>query len=92
MNKSGSHTRAHINGSCFSNNSPFISDCNDPVTTGYTYTFTATTYGETATAVCATGYDGTVDPGTVRCLATGVWDTVSGCSIKSKNSLFNLEI
>ena len=92
MNISGSHTIADRTVAVFSNNSPFISDCNDPFTTGYTYTFTDTTYDASANVACATGYEGTVNPGIVRCLVTGVWDTVSGCTIKSKKSLFKLEI
>ena len=61
---------------------PCISDCTAPDTTGYSYGFTLISNGAAASVSCATGYEGTPNPGTVTCLDTGQWGTVSGCSIK----------
>ena len=45
-----------------------ISDCGTPTETGYAFTGTETTYGETFHVTCATGYTGTVDRTNVQCL------------------------
>ena len=58
-----------------------ISDCGTPTETGYAFTGTETTYGETFNVTCATGYTGTVDRTNVPCLESGNWSTVSGCTI-----------
>ena len=76
MNKSGSQTRAHTTVAVSLITVLLISNCNDPVTTGYTYAFTDKTYDETATVACATGYEGTVYPGQMSdhlCLGYRVW-------------------
>ena len=49
--------------------------------TGYTFTGTETTYGESYNVACATRYRGTVNTTTVQCLESGNWSTVSGCTI-----------
>ena len=72
----------------FSEHRPFISDCNAPVSTGYSYTYTETTYEATASVTCATGYEGTATPVNVKCQATGQWESVSGCDIKGMSILF----
>ena len=71
-----------------------ISDCNVPVSQGYTFTYTDTTYEATASVVCATGYDGTPNPDNVACLDTGHWITVIGCNKKGTilSTVYNLRV
>ena len=59
-----------------------ISDCRTPASPGYNFTYTDTTYEATASVVCATGYEGTTNPGNVACLDTGDWEIVTGCDMK----------
>ena len=59
-----------------------ISDCRTPSSPGYNFTYTDTTYESTASVMCATGYEGTPNPGNVACLDTGDWGTVTGCDKK----------
>ena len=59
-----------------------ISDCRTPASQGYNFTFTDTTYESAASVTCATGYEGTPNPGNVACLDTGYWETVTGCERK----------
>ena len=66
----------------------FVPDCNVPDSTGYSYTYTVTTYEAIASVTCATGYEGTATPANVKCKDTGQWDTVSGCDIKGMNALY----
>ena len=56
-------------------------DCGTPSQAGYTFSYTNTLYGSTATAVCATGYIGTAS--SVTCQSGGTWSTSSGCTIVS---------
>ena len=70
------------------NKNMFIPDCNAPVSTGYSYTYTDTTYEAIASVICATGYEGTATPANVRCQDTGQWEPVSGCEIKGKSVIF----
>ena len=56
-----------------------ILDCRTPASPGYNFTYTDTTYESTASVVCATGYEGTPNPGNVTCLDTEDWETVTGC-------------
>ena len=59
--------------------------------TGYAFTgTTATTYQGTSSVSCATGYDGTASPTSITCEASGIWTSVSGCTIKGINNLLYL--
>lgn len=71
-----------------------ISDCGNPVEVGYSFTggTGGTTLGGTFNVTCATGYEGTPTPGTVSCLASGLWDSVSGCTIISMGSFFSMAV
>ena len=60
----------------------WISDCNIPTSPGYTFSYTDTTYEATASVVCATGYDGSPNPGNIACLDTENWTSVIGCNRK----------
>ena len=60
----------------------WISDCSAPASPGYNFTYTDTTYEATANVVCATGYEGTPNPGNVACLDSRDWETVTGCNRK----------
>lgn len=62
-----------------------ISDCSEPMTLGYNYSFgTGTTYGETYDVECTSGYIGTANPKTVTCKESGNWTVVSGCTLVGK--------
>ena len=61
-----------------------------PSSPGYNFTYTDTTYEATASVECATGYDGTPNPGNVACLDTGYWKTVTGCDRKGKGTMNHL--
>ena len=58
-------------------------DCGTPTVTGYAFTgTTATSYQDTSSVTCATGYSGTASPATITCEDSGSWTSVSGCTIK----------
>ena len=73
-----------------------ILDCRTSARPGYNFNYTDTTYEATASVECATGYEGTPNPGNVACLDTGNWTAVTGCNRKGMMKLaihaFNISL
>ena len=62
-----------------------LSDCGATKVTNGQVRFVAgtTTYGSSGTVTCDAGYSVT-GPGTIQCLASGIWSTTTTCNIKGK--------
>jgi hypothetical protein len=55
-----------------------ILNCGTPRQTGYVFTITSSAFGDSGTAVCATGFAGGT-PSTITCLRDGTWSAATGC-------------